>query len=301
MANKKISQMVRPASLSLTGLERVELAQHGDTVGALLAGLGSLPRGALLADRIRFESDTASTADSDPGAGQLRWNHASPASASVLYLNDLSIDSDDLTGVWSTLVPGGFIYLEKAASLSVWQKWKILSVDDASGYAKIGVALEGGAGAWSDAEHVLVTIQQPGIPPGSVEWGSLVGALSDQVDLKDALDSKEEKRNGVTAVTPSGGTATFDCALGDYFTLAPTANVSTLAFTNLPGSGRGASLMILITQDSTPRTVAWPASFKWAGGVAPSISTGSGAKDLLAVTTLDNGTTWHATLAKAFA
>lgn len=108
-------------------------------------------------------------------------------------------------------------------------------------------------------------------------------------------------RSTVTAVTPSAGTATFDYSLGDYFTLAPTANVTTLAFSNLPGSGHGASLMIRFTQDSSPRTVAWPASFKWAGGVVPAVSTGSGAVDVLAITTFDNGTTWRATLAKAWA
>ena len=59
--------------------------------------------------------------------------------------------------------------------------------------------------------------------------------------------------------------------------------------------------VVRIAQDSTARAVAWPASFKWAGGLAGSVSTGSGAIDVLALTTFDNGTTWDATLAKAFA
>lgn len=108
-------------------------------------------------------------------------------------------------------------------------------------------------------------------------------------------------KNAVNAITPAAGVATIDCALGDYFTLAPTANVTSIVFTNLPGSGKGATKMIRFTQDTTPRTVAWPASFKWAGGVAGTVSTGSGAIDVLAITTFDNGTTWDATLAKAFA
>lgn len=106
--------------------------------------------------------------------------------------------------------------------------------------------------------------------------------------------------NPVTAVTPSAGVATFDCSLGDYFTLAPTANVTGLAFSNLPESPNGASLLIRITQDSTARTIAWPSSFKWAGGVPPAVSTAAGAVDMLAITTFDQGTTWLATLAKAF-
>jgi hypothetical protein len=107
-------------------------------------------------------------------------------------------------------------------------------------------------------------------------------------------------RNDVSALATSGS-VTVDYALGDYFTIGLTGNVTAWSFTNMPGSGKGATLMIRITQDSTPRTVAWPASFRWAGGVAGVVSIGSGAVDLLAITTFDNGTTWDATLAKAFA
>ena len=107
-------------------------------------------------------------------------------------------------------------------------------------------------------------------------------------------------RDTVTALATSGSVA-IDVALGDYFTLALAGNVSGFTFSNLPGSGKGGSLMIRITQDSTPRTVGWPASFKWAGGVAGVVSTGSSSIDVLAITTFDNGTTWDATLAKAFA
>lgn len=107
--------------------------------------------------------------------------------------------------------------------------------------------------------------------------------------------------SAVTALSSSSGVVNLDCSLGDYYTLALTENVTSITFSNLPGSGHGASKMIRITQDSTARTVAWPASFKWAGGSAGAVSTGSGAVDVLAISTFDAGTTWRATLAKAFA
>lgn len=105
----------------------------------------------------------------------------------------------------------------------------------------------------------------------------------------------------VTALSSSSGVVNLDCSLGDYYTLALTENVTSITFSNLPGSGHGASKMVRITQDSTARTVAWPASFKWAGGSAGAVSTASGAVDVLAISSFDNGTTWRATLAKAFA
>jgi hypothetical protein len=116
-----------------------------------------------------------------------------------------------------------------------------------------------------------------------------------------SADQVAARNDAASALSNSSGTVTVDCSLGDYFTLALDANVTTLAFSNLPGSGRGASKLIRITQDSTPRTVAWPASFRWAGGTPGAVSIGGGVVDLLAVTTHDNGTTWLATLANAFA
>lgn len=107
-------------------------------------------------------------------------------------------------------------------------------------------------------------------------------------------------RSTVTAVSSTSGAVAIDYGLGDYFTLTLSENITSWSFDNMPGSGHGATLMIQITQDSTPRTVAWPSSFRWAGGAAGTISAGSGAVDLLAITTFDNGTTWRATLAKDF-
>jgi len=104
----------------------------------------------------------------------------------------------------------------------------------------------------------------------------------------------------VNALTISSGAVAINCALGDYFTLALSENVSGITFSDLPAEGKAQTIMVRITQDATPRTVAWPASFKWAGGSAGVVSTGVGAIDVLALTTFDQGATWQATLAKAF-
>lgn len=110
------------------------------------------------------------------------------------------------------------------------------------------------------------------------------------------------KKNTATAAASSAGTLTLNVALGDYFTTTLTENVTTLAFSNLPGAGLGTTLMLQITQHaSSPKTFAWPASFKWAGGSAGTVSAVNSAVDVLAITTFDNGTTWRATLANGFA
>jgi len=106
--------------------------------------------------------------------------------------------------------------------------------------------------------------------------------------------------NTVTALSIVSGVVNIDCSLGDYFTLTMTANVTSLTFSNLPGADKGASKWIDITQGSGPYTFAYPASFKWVGGVPVPISTTNGALDSLAIVTLDNGTTWKPTLGRAF-
>lgn|SRR5574337_930 len=106
----------------------------------------------------------------------------------------------------------------------------------------------------------------------------------------------------VTVLTISTGVVAINCALGDYFTLAATANVTSITFSNLPTAGHAQTLMIRITQDATgSRTITWPASFKWAGGTVGVVSTAANSVDVLALTTFDQGTTWNVTLAKAFA
>ncbi|MBV7475405.1 DUF2793 domain-containing protein [Pseudoxanthomonas sp. PXM05] len=163
------------------------------------------------------------------------------------------------------------------------EMWRVGNLDDGNDYV-----FDGSSG-WSP---VLAGT-------GVVE--SVVAGAGVSVDSTDPGNPVVSVKNAVTAVTPAAGVATIDCSLGDYFTIAPTANITSIVFTNLPGSGKGATKMIRFTQDTTPRTVSWPASFKWAGGIAGAVSTGSGAVDVLAITTFDNGTTWDATLAKAFA
>lgn len=123
------------------------------------------------------------------------------------------------------------------------------------------------------------------------KWETRRASAQDVADLV-------PNRNAVNALSISSGVVAIDGALGDYFTLALNANVTSITFSNVPAAG---SLMIRITQDSTPRTVAWPASFKWAGGSAGAVSTGSGAVDVLAISTFAAGAAWMATLAKAFA
>jgi hypothetical protein len=105
--------------------------------------------------------------------------------------------------------------------------------------------------------------------------------------------------NTVTVLTIVAGVVTINCALGDYFTLSLGANVTSIVFTNLPASPIGATKMVEIVQDGTGgRTVVFPASFDWDNGTIPTVSSTASTKDLLAITSFNQGASWNADLSK---
>ena len=95
-----------------------------------------------------------------------------------------------------------------------------------------------------------------------------------------------------TTITSTGGAATINCRDGNVFSHTLTENV-TYTFSNAPASGRAFGFTLKVVQDSTARTITWPASVDWAGGEAPTLSTGSGDVDVFVFFTHDGGTTWY--------
>jgi len=97
----------------------------------------------------------------------------------------------------------------------------------------------------------------------------------------------------VAAVLSNGdATATLDASAGNNFTLAVGgANITSVVFSNLPAS-KTFFFSIKITQHaSTPRTITWPAPFKWATNTAMSLSTTAGKVDVAVGFTADQGST----------
>jgi len=276
----KISQM--PAPGPLTGLELTPLLQGGGidgNVGVPILAYGNLPRGQVLLLRTPMTSDLSSTAAANPGSGKVRWNNADPNAATAVFVNKADADAEDIAALLLSAEVGGYLYLQAngagdSARRDAWQKWQIVSVDDETGYVRIGVLAVASSDAMEASEAIELTLQQP-------------------------APAEPAERNAVTAVSSSGGVVLLDYSLGDYFTLELTENVTSWSIINTPGAGRGFTLMVEITQDSTPRTVATPGTT--AGGAPLDASTTAGAVDLLAISSFDNGSTLRSSYAKGFA
>lgn len=101
-------------------------------------------------------------------------------------------------------------------------------------------------------------------------------------------------RSAVSALSIASGVVNIDCALGDFFTLALTANVTSITFSNLPASGHAVSIAVRMRQDGTgSRTVALPASFKAITGSDTAVQSPANAYTVLMITTFDQGTRWE--------
>lgn len=78
-----------------------------------------------------------------------------------------------------------------------------------------------------------------------------------------------------------------DCATGSYFTKTVSGTL-TWTFTNVPASRSVTVILRLTNGGSAAQT--WPASVKWPGGTAPTLT--SSGTDVLGFITTDGGTNW---------
>jgi hypothetical protein len=120
-------------------------------------------------DSALFKFSTTTT-DSDPGASYVRLNHATIASATIIYIDDVDYDEtnveawvqsfDDVTG---NTTNRGRIRIRKANDLSKWVTFKVnAAVTNASGYTKIPVAYIDGSGTLAADDKIWVSFVASG-------------------------------------------------------------------------------------------------------------------------------------------
>ena len=89
------------------------------------------------------------------------------------------------------------------------------------------------------------------------------------------------------------GSTTLDLSNGNVFQHTASGGNVTFVFSNPPASGKAGSFTLKWIQDSSDRTITWPSSVDWAGGSAPSVTSGSAKVDVYTFFTVDGGTIWY--------
>jgi hypothetical protein len=90
---------------------------------------------------LTFTSDTGSTADSDPGAGLFKWNHATQGSASQLFFDNSTADAVSIAAFLATLGTNAKLRIQQGDDETRWQEWEIDSGTADSGYYDFAVTL----------------------------------------------------------------------------------------------------------------------------------------------------------------
>src|SRR5450755_123764 len=97
------------------------------------------------------------------------------------------------------------------------------------------------------------------------------------------------------------GTVNLDPTSTRVFAVTQTGNC-TFTFTSGSSfaSGTAYSFTLYLSQDATGgRTTTWPGSVSWVGGVVPTLTTTTGALNVLVFETVNAGTTWYGSLITA--
>lgn len=153
----------------------------------------------------------------------------------------------------------------------------------------------GGAGAGiSNATDVAMS------SPGTgdfLAWNNGVGKWQD-TPLVGAAALATGGGQETVVTSNSSTTTTLNLANGNVFNITLVGN-TTLAFSGAT-NGTACAISLYLHQDATGgRTTAYPASVKWAGGSAPTLTTSANAVNILVFETLNGGTTWYGSLVGA--
>lgn len=110
---------------------------------------------------LRFTSDTDSTADSDPGNGLFKWNNATQASATKLFIDNQTADGASLATLWASIGQAGMLFIQQGDDADRWQLWRWTAVADDTGYRDFTVALQAkSAGDIQDAKTCYFDIAE---------------------------------------------------------------------------------------------------------------------------------------------
>lgn len=95
------------------------------------------------------------------------------------------------------------------------------------------------------------------------------------------------------AITAAAAALSIDMNKGWYVSLSLGIGVTSVAVTNWPASGSLGKLTLEIANTGAFNMAGWPGTTIWAGGAAPTITSGAGKKDTIMLTSTDGGSNFR--------
>lgn len=123
---------------------------------------------------MRFQSDLANTAEADPGAGFLRYDHATFASITQAFVDDATFDGADVVALLTALLAGdgdvlADLYIHDAYDRGIFRHFEVTGFTDNTGFNTLDLTPVDDSGTMIDGDLVSVQIvpraaeNQPGI------------------------------------------------------------------------------------------------------------------------------------------
>lgn len=157
---------------------------------------------------------STSTVDSDPGAGILRLNNGTEASATAAYIDNLDDDGNDISALmdtWddSTNTVRGSLLIRSQADVNIWHNYNVTgSVTDGTGYRKLTIAHVDGEGEFTAAMPLWVFFVRAG------NKGTDGAGVGDVVGPASSTNNAYAKFDGATGKLLKDGDVTIPIAGG---------------------------------------------------------------------------------------
>lgn len=155
-------------------------------------------------------------------------------------------------------------------------------------------------------KKIMARLPIPGADQGS--WGNILndflllehnpdGSLKIRADLANKASANEivKPYNGGQegiVIAQAGASYAIQLAAGNIVSLTLTTNC-TITFPVASSGVAWAFTLELIQGTGGAKTVQWPAAVRWAGGIAPVLSSAGGAVDVFSFYTIDAGANWR--------
>lgn len=179
-----------------------------------------------------YKADTSSTS-APPPSEKIRWNNATQASATSLFINDVTANGYNINDLLAVLVAGNRIIFQKINTPTIFQEWTITTVTDNTTYWTFGVTLtDSGGGNFGINDNMAVGIIRSSGGGGSgtvtsvgMSVPSFLSVAGSPITTSGTL---AVSLSGTALPAANGGTAQTTYATGDILYASATNTISKL-------------------------------------------------------------------------